>query len=193
MTFEELAKSNETIKKTDVKGKEYAEVFQRVKAFRMLYPEGTITTDIASINEGVVIMRATVMDHDGKILGTGYAQEKENSTFINKTSYIENCETSAVGRALAMLGIGIDTSIASFEEVSNAILNQDEKTPKSADTKVTEAMLKIIWAELKRTGVAEDTICKTYKVNSLEELTQKQAQHCKGRLAKTKSAEEVCE
>ena len=59
-----------------------------------------------------------------RLLGTGTAYEKENSTFINKTSYIENCETSAVGRALAMCGIGIDTSIASAEEVQNAINNQ---------------------------------------------------------------------
>ena len=55
------------------------------------------------------------------------AYEKEGSTFINKTSYIENCETSAWGRALGNLGIGIDTSIASAEEVQNAVLNQSPK------------------------------------------------------------------
>ncbi len=125
MTFEEIKKANETIITTDVKGKQYAEVNQRIKAFRMLYPQGTIETQVLSIADGICIMKATIKNGD-LVLGTGTAYEKENSTFINKTSYIENCETSAVGRALAMCGIGIDTSIASKEEVENAIKQQEE-------------------------------------------------------------------
>lgn len=139
MTFENLQKANETIKTLDVKGKEYAEVNQRIKAFRMLYPEGTIETEMLSNENGVCVFKASIYYYEKvltkiegypdvvsfkKLLGTGTAYEKENSTFINKTSYIENCETSAVGRALAMCGIGIDTSIASAEEVENAINNQ---------------------------------------------------------------------
>ena len=133
MKFEDIQRVNETIKTLDVKGKEYAEVNQRIKAFRMLYPEGTIETEMLSNENGVCIFKASIiiplLDDEGKLvdtylLGTGHAYEKENSTFINKTSYIENCETSAVGRALAMCGIGIDTSIASAEEVQNAINNQ---------------------------------------------------------------------
>ena len=129
MTFEDIKKANETIITTDVKGKQYAEVNQRIKAFRMLYPEGTIQTEIVGISDGICIMRATIKSGD-LVLGTGTAYEKENSTFINKTSYIENCETSAVGRALAMCGIGIDTSIASKEEVENAIKQQEEEEKK---------------------------------------------------------------
>jgi hypothetical protein len=53
----------------------------------------------------------------------------QGSSNINKTSYVENCETSAIGRALAMLGIGIDTSIASANEVSDAISKQDKAAP----------------------------------------------------------------
>ena len=60
------------------------------------------------------------------IRATGHAEEYMGSSYINKTSFIENCETSAIGRALGLLGIGIDTSIASAEEVSNAISNQKE-------------------------------------------------------------------
>lgn len=124
MTYEQIAKANEAIKTTDIKGKDYAEVNQRIKAFRMLHPDGSIATEIVSLDNGVCIMKAIITDEDGKILGTGTAYEKEGSTFINKTSYIENCETSAVGRALGMCGIGIDTSVASAEEVQNAQLNQ---------------------------------------------------------------------
>lgn len=124
MTFEELAKANRQIKTRNIKGKEYAEVNERIKAFRMLYPDGAIVTDIIDMHDGIVTMKATVMDADGRVLGTGTAQEKEGSTYINKTSYLENCETSAVGRALGMLGIGVDTSVASAEEVENAINGQ---------------------------------------------------------------------
>ena len=127
ITYEDIKKVNETIKTTDIKGKEYAEVNQRIKAFRMLYPQGTIETELVSNENGICIFRAEIYDDDN-LLATGTAYEKENSTFINKTSYIENCETSAVGRALGMAGFGIDTSVASAEEVQNAINNQVEIT-----------------------------------------------------------------
>ena len=127
ITFEQIKEANESIKTTNIKGKDYAEVNQRIKAFRMCYPNGSISSEILSLVDGVVTMRATVCNDEGQILGTGTAQEKETSSFINKTSYIENCETSAVGRALGMCGFGIDTSVASAEEVQNAINNQGEK------------------------------------------------------------------
>lgn len=126
VTFEQIKQANESIRTIDVKGKEYAEVNQRIKAFRMCYPNGSISTEILYLADGIVTMRATVCNEEGVVLGTGTAQEKESSTFINKTSYIENCETSAVGRALGMCGFGIDTSVASAEEVQNAINNQDK-------------------------------------------------------------------
>ncbi len=126
MTYEDIVKANSQLTATDIKGKSYMEVNQRIKAFRMLYPTGTIETEMLSNENGVCIFKASIYEDgiDSKLLSTGTAYEKENSTFINKTSYIENCETSAVGRALAMCGIGIDTSIASAEEVTNAINNQ---------------------------------------------------------------------
>lgn len=108
----------------DIKGKDYVEVNERIKAFRMLFPEGFIQTEIIDMRDGVITMVARV-GVDDRVLATGTAQENETSSFINKTSYVENCETSAVGRALGMLGIGIDTSVASAEEVENAILNQN--------------------------------------------------------------------
>ena len=129
ITFEDIKKANETIMTTDIKGKDYAEVNQRIKAFRMVYPTGTIQTQLVSNENGICIFKAIVANED-IILGTGTAYEKEGSTFINKTSYIENCETSAVGRALGMAGFGIDTSVASAEEVANAIKQQEEEKEK---------------------------------------------------------------
>lgn len=110
--------------------KDYVEVNVRIEKFYDKFPNGRIITDLVSWNDGVVVMKATVYrsmdDPNEKPSATGYAYEKEGSTFINKTSALENCETSAVGRALAMLGFEIKKSIASKEEVANAKLNQDE-------------------------------------------------------------------
>ena len=124
MKYLDIAIANETIKTTDIKGKDYAEVNQRIKAFRMCYPQGIIETEMISNENGVCVFKANVCSEHGILLGTGHAYEKEDSSFINKTSYIENCETSAVGRALGMAGFGIDVSVASAEEVQNAINNQ---------------------------------------------------------------------
>lgn len=100
----------------------------------MVYPTGTIETKLVSNENGVCIFKAVVgyLDENQNmiILGTGNAYEKEGSSFINKTSYIENCETSAVGRALGMAGFGIDVSIASAEEVQNAMQQQDDMKAK---------------------------------------------------------------
>ena len=137
-TWEDIQKANETINTTDIKGKAYAEVNQRIKAFRMVYPDGGIRTQMISNENGVCIFEARVFitESDGsvRLLGTGHAYEKEDSSFINKTSYIENCETSAVGRALGMCGFGID-AVASVEEVQNAQMNQNKKaTPVQIET-----------------------------------------------------------
>jgi hypothetical protein len=103
------------------------------------------------------------------VLGTGTAYEKESSSFINKTSYIENCETSAVGRALGMCGFGIDVSVASAEEVQNAINNQGDK----ADPKATDKQISLI--EDLYTDAEIETICKKANIEVLNDLTVAQA------------------
>lgn len=166
MTFEQLMKANAEIQTTDIKGKDYAEVNQRIKAFRMLYPNGSIQTSIESLESGICVIKAVVLDDDEKILGTGHAYEKEGSTFINKTSYIENCETSAVGRALGMCGIGIDTSVASYEEVANAI-NQQEAGKEIIDNAKRTVLLNTAKAK----GVEIGKVLERYGVNSVDEMT----------------------
>ena len=133
----DLAIANEQIKTTDIKGKEYAEVNQRIKAFRMVYPRGSIATHIESLENGVVVMSCEVKDEQGNLLGKAYAYEKEDSSFINKTSYIENCCTSCTGRALGYCGFGIDVSVASAEEVANAIENQKITEQDAKDYEIT--------------------------------------------------------
>ena len=179
INFEDIQKANESIKTTNIKGKEYAEVNQRIKAFRMVYPEGSIETELQSNTDGICVFKAWVYgsktwnDETGwtsTLLGTGTAYEKEGSTFINKTSYIENCETSAVGRALGMAGFGIDTSVASYEEVANAIAQQEDEKSISKDQE--ETLYKIIVNR----QVEKDDVIATLKnkgYNKLADVKQK--------------------
>lgn len=125
MTYEEIKKANQQLDTVNIKGKDYVQVNDRVKAFRSVCPGGVIETEMVYYEGGRVMFKATIKDQDDRILATGYAEEKEGSTMINKTSFIENCETSAVGRALGFAGIGIDGSMASAEEVATAIINQN--------------------------------------------------------------------
>lgn len=124
MNYEEIKKVNASLSTMDIKGKKYIPVNERVKAFRMLCSDGRIETELVKYDDGIIITKATIKVN-GEIAATGYAKEVEGSSNINRTSALENAETSAVGRALGFLGIGIETSIASYEEVTNAQMNQE--------------------------------------------------------------------
>ena len=168
ITKETLAQANKGLEAIPVKGKSYVMVNKRVEAFRAICPDGAITTDIITNEGGVVVMKATVMDETGKVLSTGLSYEKEGNSTINKTSYIENCETSAVGRALGFLGIGIDGSMASAEEVANAILQQSE------GELIGKMKVDIIRGDIEKGLINEADLLKYYKISRLEDMTEKQ-------------------
>ena len=178
MNWEEIKKANEGLKKTDVKGKDYIEVNQRVLAFRSVCPLGSIQTDIISMDNGVVVMQAKVYDENGNLLATGLAYEKEQSSFINKTSYIENCETSAVGRALGLCGFGIDSSLASAEEVANAIHQQNQNTSKKEPTKVNDKKTALRNQSLvlaKELGISPQQLAEEFKLDASTSLARFEA------------------
>jgi hypothetical protein len=114
------------MKSIDIKGKQYVTVNERLIYFREKYPDHALTSEIVELNEERVVMKATIQFGD-VVYATGHAYEDKDSTFINKTSFIENCETSAWGRALANFGIGIEESVASFEEVANSVAQKNDK------------------------------------------------------------------
>ena len=143
ITYDQITSANKQLKTTPIKGKDYVEVNRRVNAFRQLMPNGRIDTNILHLDGGICVIKATVYDDDGNLLASGIAEEKESSSFINKTSYVENCETSAVGRALGILGIEIDGSICSAEELTNAINNQNNTKPKGEQPTDWEEKIKI--------------------------------------------------
>lgn len=110
------------LKTIDIKGKPYVQVHERIKAFRSIpgFERYRIDTEIYHLADGEVIVKAFIYNPSGEVVSSGHAYELKDSSFINKTSHIENAETSAVGRALGFLGIGVDDDIASIEEVVNA-------------------------------------------------------------------------
>jgi len=105
----------------------YAEVKDRIRIFYAKYPDGRIITELLEWrDDGVIVMRAKVFRNLEEQLADcpiaiGHAYEDENQGYVNKTSALENCETSAVGRALALSGISIEKSIASLQEIEAAI------------------------------------------------------------------------
>ncbi len=108
----------------DIKGTAYVTVNARIKYFRENFKGYSMTSEITHINDNGVIIRASIKNEKNEEVASGIAHEKQGSSFINKTSFIENCETSAWGRALGNFGIGVDDSVASADEVANAINNQ---------------------------------------------------------------------
>lgn len=110
-------------KAVDIKGKQYVLVADRVLFFNEEYPNGCIQTQLLSTPQDTrVVVKAMVipdMDKHERIF-TGHAQEVVGEGFINRTSALENAETSAVGRALAMMGIGVIDNIASVDEINKA-------------------------------------------------------------------------
>ena len=98
--------SNYKFKTTNIRGKAYVEVNERIKFFRQedKYDLWGIHTDFPMIDSEQCLCKCTIVNDEGDVIAQGHAHEVRGSSNINKTSYVENCETSAVGRALAMLG-----------------------------------------------------------------------------------------
>lgn len=187
MTYKELEKVNSEMVTIDVKGKPYPEVVEKIKAFKKIYPDGSITTELLSDKDGKAVFKATVAVKDTttgevNVLGTGHAYECQNASYINKTSYLENCETSAVGRALSMAGFGSDKSVASLEEVAHAINQQ-------TTTKIISAKEA---ANLEKTATANqrEWALKAYNIKSFAEMTNEQYKDFTDRLKKIEAKNE---
>ena len=107
-----------------IHGKEYQTVARRIEDFRATHPAWTIQSELLARDENTVVVKAEILDENGRVISTGFAEESRSASKINKTSAVENAETSAVGRALAFFGMG-GTEIASADEVAGAIAQQN--------------------------------------------------------------------
>tara|TARA_R100001463_G_scaffold75382_2_gene129376 strand:- start:332 stop:1006 length:675 start_codon:yes stop_codon:yes gene_type:complete len=140
----EINNANETKGVPQRGGKKYTEVFVRVEIFRKTF--GTdlgIKTEII-LNDGkFVIVKATIEDKDGHVVGSGLAEEVRGSSNVNKTSALENCETSAIGRALASLGLHGGT-YASLNEI-DAVKRKEIALQEKEQTELKEQQKLIDW------------------------------------------------
>lgn len=125
------------MKSINIKGKDYITVNERLKHFRGNikgynpddFKDWAILEDIVEVNDKEGIFKVTIFNNEGVPKSSAHAQEYRDNTYINKTSFLENGFTSALGRALGYLGIGIDASIASAQEMVNAVENQKDDKP----------------------------------------------------------------
>jgi hypothetical protein len=123
-----------------IHGKEYKTVALRVNEFResAIYKGWSIMTEIVKIDDDQCVIKTQIVNPESKIVATGHAQEFRKASQINGTSYVENCETSSIGRALACLGLA-GSEFASANEVVNAIHQQTNPVKEV----VTEAALTV--------------------------------------------------
>ena len=159
VTWEDLKKANDLIKTINLKGKEYAEVKERVIAFRRVYPNGQIISKI-DFTENFVVCHVDIYDEGGILLATGHARE-----YLKYEYPVEKAETSAIGRAIGFIGLGITTSIASAEDMESVGTNDifDEPTPEDIKK------LKAQFFE-KFEGKQQADILNGLQVKSLDEL-----------------------
>lgn len=177
-----IEQANAGIQFMDVKGKMYAPVNERIKAFRRVYPTGSITTEVVSEDDKVIAMKATAAVGD-TVLATGHAFEIKNGSYINKTSYMENCETSAIGRALGIAGFGIDAAICSAEELTGAEIEQDRiRTEELRREKIGIDRAIVLQELLDEANVSSSGVCEQYHVKALEDLTEEQHRNLVGRV-----------
>lgn len=187
MNYKDLTKVNAEIKTTPVKGKNYAEVKERINAFRKLYPEGFIETEPLELDENHCVFKATVgywkeenyvvdcagseiskmeSAHTKITLATGTACEFKEASNINKTSYVENCETSAVGRALGMLGIGIDVALASADEMRYSYHDTEPVQSAPKNDPELQAVKEEFAATVKNHGLNGIAICNQFGIGT---------------------------
>lgn len=146
----------------NIKGKEYTTVAKRIDDFRSnpLYEGYQVVTEIVHAGDQAVIMKASIYDGAGRLTATGHAEEFRSASQINRTSALENAETSAIGRALATLGIG-GTSFASAEEVARAI---EQQQPAS------ELQIKTVHSLLDSGAITKEHLVKVFGIETPEQL-----------------------
>lgn len=120
----------------NIHGREYQTVALRVSNFKAQYPEHALLTQVLHRDDECVLVQATIFDKDRRAMATGHAEEYRASSTINRTSALENAETSAIGRALAAFGLG-GTEFASADEVARAV--SGEKQPAKVQSQVIKA------------------------------------------------------
>ena len=137
------------MKTINIKGKEYVTVNERLKEFRNSFKDYCLITEIIELGTDYATVKASVIDEKGTVRATGFAREVVAKSPINKFAFLENCETSAIGRALGNFGIGIDEAVCTADELLMK-LSQDEKPEKPEFEKEAAAEMRAKTTALKK-------------------------------------------
>lgn len=181
------------MKTINIKGKEYVTVNERLKEFRNNFKDYALITEIVELEADFATVKASVIDEKGVIRATGFAREVVAKSPINKYAFLENCETSAIGRALGNFGIGIDEAVCTADELIQKLSHEEEKpqktdfekaatAEKSATTKAINQAIKTGATEVKKKPKTIDTLKNHYqqsldalnKINDVSELNNTQ-------------------
>ena len=146
----------------EIHGNEYELVWHRIERCRADHPDWTIQTDLLQ-NEEKVVFKASILDGD-HLIATGHADETHGAGRINATSALENCETSAIGRALRNAGYGNDKP---SQEEMDAVHGGDS----AALTEKEIKYMKNIWLEVFPTDTEFKNFSKQMKKN-IDELSR---------------------
>jgi hypothetical protein len=150
--------------KVDIKGKKYSTVATRVQCFRQYFADWSIINTPFGIEDAWVRVKCEISDPDGRVIASDMAEENRSQGPINKTSALENCTTSAIGRALAAFGLH-GGEYASAGEVSNAIAAQTEETAKDGEKKMG-------WTKSELKAASHDISSQIHAAENMDELQQ---------------------
>lgn len=135
----------------NIKGKEYVTVNERLKEFRNTFKDYSLITEIIELGVDYATIKASIIDDKGIVRATGFAREVVAKSPINKFAFLENCETSAIGRALGNFGIGIDTAVCTADELLMK-LSQEDKPKRTEFEKTVTAEKKALHKAVKESG-----------------------------------------
>ena len=156
------------MKTINIHGKQYVEVKERIKHFREHFNDWSLTSEVIELTEDRCVIKATISNEKGRVIASGIAYESKGSSYINKTSFIENCETSAWGRALANIGIGLDVAIASADEVLNAKAQDKPKNPKKEKLSDAKFSAMVVAIGDGKGDTVRERLCK-YKISKKQQ------------------------
>jgi len=139
-----MAEKKFKMQQVNIKGKQYTQVHERLKYFRLYYPDHDINSEIFFFDgkQCVISYKITSGSPNGenyRVHASGHAHEIISQKGVNSTSFVENCDTSALGRCLANFSIGIDHSYASADEVRGALAESEDDNSNSGNAEATTA------------------------------------------------------
>ena len=161
----------------NIKGKKYSTVNERHKHLLEYFPEARFNEEVLFHDADRVIVKTELYISD-TIYAVGHAEEFRNSSFINKTSALENCSSSALGRCLAAFGLS-GSEYASAEELVNALNNQNTKTQSTTKKVSIEDEIKKQTTETKLTALYSNWKKNNNSDDKIEKLFEQQQQSIK--------------